>query len=215
MTVFITTGPAWEPIDAMRRLTNASTGALGALLADRLKSAGHHVVLFRGQASTAPAPQSSVEIVSFGTNDDLARKLSNRATSQQRVDAVLHAAALCDFRVATIRDAQGHALARGKVSSREGHVILELEPAIKVLPQLRYWFPHAWIVGWKFEVVGDRSSIQEAAQRQAAEAEVDACVLNGPAWGEGFGCWEKPGTLEVCGDREALAGWIARRLSTR
>lgn len=212
MRVFITTGPAWEPLDAMRRLTNASTGALGALLADRLQTDGHQVVLFRGDASTAPLPRSGAEIVAFGTNDDLAGELAMRAAGPERVDAVLHAAALCDFRVATVRDAQGQSLSQGKVSSRAGKVIVELEPATKVLPLLRSWFPAAWIVGWKFEVDGDRASAIEAARRQAAEAAVDACVLNGPAWGDGFGCWENPGTIEACGDREALAVWIRRRL---
>jgi phosphopantothenoylcysteine synthetase/decarboxylase len=34
MKIVITAGPAWTPIDGMRRVTNASTGRLGTILAE-------------------------------------------------------------------------------------------------------------------------------------------------------------------------------------
>lgn len=218
MKVFVTTGPAWEPLDGMRRLTNASTGALGSLLSDRLVKAGHEVVLFRAEASTAPGPRLPVEVVSFGTNDDLVAALSAQADGrgvQDPAGAVLHAAALCDFRVTRVSDANGHMLARGKISSRQGRVVVELEPATKVLPQLRSWFPKAWIVGWKYEVEGFRDDALVAAGRQISEAGVDACVINGPAWGEGFGFLGRAGEVRTCGDREALAALLLGELSRR
>jgi phosphopantothenoylcysteine decarboxylase/phosphopantothenate--cysteine ligase len=42
-------------------------------------------------------------------------------------------------------------------------------------------------VGWKYEVDGDRTSVVRAAERQLAECRTDACVTNGPAYGNGFG----------------------------
>ncbi len=203
MTVLITCGAAWEPVDGMRRLTNASTGGLGSILADHLAAAGLKVTLFRAETATAPTPGPAVDQHAFSTNDDLAAQLARlRATPP---DVLLHAAALCDFRVSGARAADGTLLKAGKISSRAGPLTLELEPATKILPQLRGWFPRARLVGWKFEVDGGREAATAAGLRQMHEARTDGCVVNGPAWGAGFG-WN-PGTARwlSCPDPEALA----------
>lgn len=204
MTVVVTCGPAWEPLDGMRRLTNASTGRLGAQLAEALTDAGHRVLVLRGDGSTAPMPSRSAEVMSFGTNDDLAR-LFLALREREPVHAILHAAALCDFRVAEVLDAQGASLREAKIPSRSGRIRLELEPATKVLPHLREWFPEARIAGWKYELNGGRDEALGAAWRQLREAGTNACVLNGAAWGPGFAWCEPPGLVTPCSDAEALA----------
>lgn len=206
MNVLITTGPAWEPLDGMRRLTNASTGRLGSLLTDAFAGAGHQVVLLRGEGSTAPLPQGPgpFEVRTFGTNDDLAKALETLA-ARGRVDAVLHAAALCDFRVATVRNADGTDVRGAKIPSRGGNLFLELEPATKVLPSLRKWFPDALLVGWKYELAGTRDDALRAVWRQLAEADTDACVVNGNAWGTGFAVCEPPDRVTPCSDSGELS----------
>ncbi|HYG35401.1 MAG TPA: DNA/pantothenate metabolism flavoprotein domain protein, partial [Clostridia bacterium] len=52
---------------------------------------------------------------------------------------------------------------------------------------LRDWFPRARIVGWKYEVDGDRASVIRLAQKQIADCRTNACVANGSAYGAGFG----------------------------
>jgi phosphopantothenoylcysteine decarboxylase/phosphopantothenate--cysteine ligase len=42
-------------------------------------------------------------------------------------------------------------------------------------------------VGWKFEADGTRADVLAAAHRQIADCSTDLCVVNGPAYGEGFG----------------------------
>lgn len=216
MTVVVTCGPAWEPIDGMRRLTNASTGRLGSCLSESLSRAGHRVVVYRGEGSTAAPPACAAEIHSFSTNDDLARQLAERS-ALERVDAILHAAALCDFRVGRIIDGTGIERREAKIPSRAGSVRLELEPATKVLPQLRLWFPEALLVGWKFELTGTRDDALAAAWRQVREARTDACVLNGAAWGPGFAWCEPPGIVVPCPDPAALGlhliSWLERESS--
>lgn len=210
MTVLLTCGAAWEPIDGMRRLTNASTGRLGTELADTLSAAGLRVVLFRAETATAPWPGAGVEVHGFSTNDDLAAQL--RSLSSDAPDVVLHAAALCDFRVVGARTAAGTLLKAGKLPSREGRLSLELEPATKVLPQLRTWFPRARIVGWKYEVDGDAQAACEAGLRQMRESGTAGCVVNGPAWGPGYGWCAGEGVWIPCPTSRALAdaliGWI-------
>ena len=71
MRIVITSGPSYEPLDQVRRLSNFSTGELGTLLAEGFAEAGHNVVCFRGVASTFAAPMWPVEVIPFTTNDDL------------------------------------------------------------------------------------------------------------------------------------------------
>ena len=42
-------------------------------------------------------------------------------------------------------------------------------------------------MGWKYEVEGLREAVIEKASRQIFVNQIDACVANGPAYGDGFG----------------------------
>ena len=46
--VLITCGPAYAPIDDVRRITNFSTGELGVTLANAFATAGRKVLCFKG-----------------------------------------------------------------------------------------------------------------------------------------------------------------------
>lgn len=213
MNLLVTCGPAWEPLDGMRRLTNASTGRLGSVLADAFAGAGHRVTVFRGDTATAPLPEAPVDLLPFGTNDDLAALLAGWPENS-RIEAVFHAAALCDFKTAAVRAADGSALTARKLTTRAGRLTVELEPATKLLPRLRDWFPCARIVGWKYELDGGRDAAVAAAWHQLDEAKTHACVVNGAAWGEGFGLCEAPATVSPCADApelaKALLAWLER-----
>ena len=63
----------------------------------------------------------------------------------------------------------------------------ELTPTPKIIAELRAWYPGARLVGWKYEADGNRASAIEAAESQMTKCLTDACVANGPAYGEGFG----------------------------
>ena len=131
-----------------------------------------------------------------------------RVCTQRARGVILHAAALCDFRVAGARTSDGRPLSAGKLSTREGPLQLDLVPATKVLPQLRHWFPHARIVGWKYEADGDASTAVAAAVRQLREAHTQACVVNGPAWGPGFGWLTSTPPCRPCATADDLAATL-------
>lgn len=185
MRLLITFGPAWEPLDGARRLTNMSTGRLGVHLANAFDQAGWEVLCLRGEGATFSGALRTREVETFTTNDDLAEKLE-RIGRQGQVDAVFHAAALCDYRVARVTNAAGMDVRSAKIATRDGCLWIELEPAAKVLPRLRGWFPGARIVGWKYELTGTSDDAFAKAWRQLHECGTDACVLNGSAYGEGF-----------------------------
>jgi len=202
----ITCGPAYEPIDTVRRITNFSTGEIGAVLAAAFLRAGFDVVCFRGEGATFPAP-GGADVRPFSTNGSLADGIR----SLERPPAiVLHAAALCDFVVEKIEGAEGV----GKLSSRAGAIRLTLRPAEKVLPSIRGWFPAARIVGWKFETDGTRGQAIARAAAQIRAARTDACVLNGPAYGPGFGLLAADDSLRHFPDKASLANRLAGEQSS-
>lgn len=207
MHCLVTAGPTFEPLDAVRRLTNGSTGRLGAELAAALAAAGHQVVLLRGEAATWPAPGGAgLEVVPFTTTASLGEHL--RARAGPDVGAVFHAAAVCDFAPGRVwrRDAEGRLteVHAGKFPTRVGPLLVELVPTPKWIASLRGWFPRAWLTGWKYEVDGDRAGALAAGAAQIRECATDACVVNGPAYGPGFGVVRGPGAVRHCATRAEL-----------
>lgn len=207
MRCIVTCGPSWEPIDRVRRLTNFSTGGLGLYLSEALARSGSRVLCLKGEAATAHGAPHGVDFLEFSTNEDLFQKLQAEAG---RADAIFHAAALCDYRVKSAHGADGVAIAAAKIPTRSGGLTLELEPARKVLPLLRPLFPHARIVGWKYELDGTCDDALERATRQIADCNTDACVVNGAAWGAGFG-FLTPGHAAIpLADKTKLAEFLVK-----
>jgi len=207
MRIVITSGPSYEPIDQVRRLTNSSTGELGTLLAEGFAEAGHSVVCFRAVASTFAAPLWPVEVIPYATNDDLVQGLT-RLPAREEVHVVLHAAALCDFKVKEIVTEEGATLPGDKISSRSGKLHLTLEPAPKIITSLRRMFPASILVGWKFELDGTAADVRAKGQKQIDECLTDACVLNGKAYGAGFGVISRAGELIHLPDKPALCRFL-------
>jgi phosphopantothenoylcysteine decarboxylase/phosphopantothenate--cysteine ligase len=115
--------------------------------------------------------------------------------------------------VKQVCDATGRVLEGKKISSRLGELQVILEAAPKLIGSLREWFPGALLVGWKYELDGTHGDVLQAGLRQIEENHTDACVLNGAAYGRGFGVCEKAGPLTHLGDEEGLFAWWAARLA--
>jgi phosphopantothenoylcysteine synthetase/decarboxylase len=196
MNCIVTAGPAYEPLDDVRRLTNFSTGRLGTTLANYLAARGHDVILLLGEQATYAGERRAQRVESFSTAADLRAKL--KLLSTKKADAIFHAAAVSDFAFGRIfaPDAANKLVeikSAKKISTRQGKLLVELLPTPKIIAELRGWFPRTKIVGWKFEADGKRAEAVEAARRQIAECSTDLCVVNGPAYGEGFGLVGKKG----------------------
>lgn len=187
MRCVVTAGPTFEPLDEVRRLTNFSTGKLGAELARHLAERGHDTVLLLAETAQWRGEGHPARVIPFSTTASLREALLN--LRPEPVGAIFHAAAVSDFAFGqvweravdgTLTPASG-----GKLSTRAGTLMAELLPVPKLLPELRGWFPGARVVGWKYEVSG--TDVIALARRQLAECGTDACVANGSAYGSGFG----------------------------
>ena len=213
MHCIVTAGPTYEPIDQVRRLTNHSTGQLGTGLAKRLADDGHEVTLLRGRSATHTEMPEGIGLQQFTTSTDLAEKLERLAVAESGAGAVFHAAAVSDFAVGQIfrraDDGQLNPLNAGKLSTRDGDLLLELKPTPKIIASLREWFAEALLLGWKYEVDGDRDSALGQGQTQIVENQTNGCVVNGPSYGNGFGWLSNDHPAEHLADKAELFNKLA------
>ena len=206
MNCIVTAGPTYEPLDEVRRLINFSTGRLGSELGSYLVSRGHRVTLLRGVQATWKGDSQAQEVVDFGTTSDLHARLQELAA--KLTDAVFHAAAVSDFTFGKILrrlpSGELEQIQAGKIASRVGPLFAELAPTVKIISQLRAWFPNARLVGWKYELDGNRADAIAEAEAQMANCRTDACVANGRAYGSGFGLVTGPGRVRHLEDAGGL-----------
>ncbi|MDZ4742414.1 MAG: phosphopantothenoylcysteine decarboxylase [Verrucomicrobiota bacterium] len=198
MKIIVTAGPSYEPIDQVRRVTNFSTGRLGTELALYLMDFGHEVTLLLGELATYHCAaldntgdagheqmgKKGLEIVRFTTADDLLALFTKR---KGQAGAIFHCAAVGDFKVASVRDEQGRPLPYGKIPTNHPKVFIEMQPTVKILPRLRKLYPESRIIGWKYEVDGNQDTAIKKGREQIKTSATDGCVVNGPAWGKGYG----------------------------
>lgn len=164
MQVLVTAGGTKEPIDAVRVLSNVSTGALGRAIAEEWKRRGHRVVLL------APAEvDATVEKRTFGSADDLQRELE-WAAAERTWDAVIHAAAVSDYRPAKVEP--------GKIRSDQDELVLRLVRTPKLIARLREWFRDAYLVGFKLLKGVAADERVEIAREQIRANRTNACVEN-------------------------------------
>jgi len=205
MKCIVTAGPTFEELDEVRRLTNFSTGTLGTELANFLTERGHEVELLRGRGATCRLEPKTSRVQIFTTTADLRKRLQALSGG---AGTVFHAAAVSDFAFAKIweRAADGSLteIRSPKITTRAGNILAELTPTPKIISELRAWFPNALLVGWKYELESDRAQAIARASRQLVENWTDACVVNGRAYGEGFGLVTPPGQCRHLADRELL-----------
>jgi len=169
----VTAGPTREYIDTVRFITNASSGRMGAAVAEAAADAGHEVTLLAGPAACpeleSPLP-TSVEVVAFTTVDDLRKALDERFAS---CDALVMAAAVGDFRAAKAFAAKLHRAG--------GPVTLRLIPTEDILAGLGWRKrPDQTIIAFAVED-GPAEQAEAKAREKMARKNADYVVVNTPA----------------------------------
>jgi len=93
--VLITAGPTFEPIDAVRGITNRSSGRMGYAVAQAALEAGAQVTLVSG--TTALAPPSKARLVRVVTAEEMLKAVEAEVANS---DVFIAVAAVADYRVA-------------------------------------------------------------------------------------------------------------------
>jgi phosphopantothenoylcysteine decarboxylase/phosphopantothenate--cysteine ligase len=217
LRVLITSGGTSEPIDGVRVLTNTSSGATGALLADHFARAGHDVLLVRATSAARASAVAAEE--TFTTFAELEAVLKRRL-SAQTFDAVIHAAAVSDFSVASV-DVNGTAWAPGTGKMPSGaDPVIRLRRNPKLLDTLRGESRNRALRVVAFKLTRDAApdDVRVAVGAIFAGGAADLVVHNDLSQrGEGASfpadVWQRDGMVEHCADRAALATALERLLS--
>jgi len=162
MKIVITAGPTREPIDAVRFLSNRSSGKMGYALAQAAREAGHEVTLVSGPV--ALHPPEGVRFVPVVTSDEMADAVEAHLAG---ADLVILAAAVADFKPATASPR--------KLKKHEGIPNLSLVPTRDILATL------GAIAGRRFGLVGfaaETDNLAANATRKLREKRCDLIIAN-------------------------------------
>ncbi len=152
--------------------------------------------------------------------DDLAMQLQTLLTAND-FDAVIHAAAVSDFSVASVLTSAGNSLDNrsGKLSSGSD-LLLQLKPNPKLLDRIRAWSknPGVRVIGFKLTDTSDLQQRYAAVKKQFDDSDVDAVVHNDltDISGVAHPFWlHIPSQAPVaCSDAQALAKTINNLMET-
>ena len=168
MRVVITAGPTREHIDAVRFITNASSGRMGCTVAAAAVAAGHEATLLLGPCDAVPPV--GCRVVRFVSVAELAAAMDKEFAS---CDALVMAAAVGDFTLAEPF--------AGKRKRSAGPVAIRLKPTADLLSEFgRRKRAGQIIVAFAVEE-GPRRALETAARNKLAAKGADYIVVNTPA----------------------------------
>jgi phosphopantothenoylcysteine decarboxylase/phosphopantothenate--cysteine ligase len=160
--ILITAGPTEESIDAVRFISNRSSGKMGFALVAEARSRGAEVVLVSGPVSL-PAPYG-MKTVFVRSAADMHREVLG---AFEESDVVIMCAAVADFRPVSPYP--------GKIHKKEWSGALELEKTVDILEELgRRKKKGQILVGFAAE---DRD-LQSAAEEKLKGKNLDLIVAN-------------------------------------
>jgi phosphopantothenoylcysteine decarboxylase/phosphopantothenate--cysteine ligase len=164
--VLVTAGPTREHLDAVRFLSNASTGRMGIEVARAALDAGHDVVLVLGPTHLEPPVHGRLRVRRVVSALDL---LAACRDEWPRCDALVAAAAVADHRPAV--------RVEGKPEKGGDRVTLDLVRNPDVLAELAAAKGPRVVVGFALQV----EDADVRARAKLARKHLDAIVLDSPA----------------------------------
>lgn len=162
--VVVTAGATEEALDAVRIITNRSSGKMGAAIADEASTRGAEVILIRGKNAVSGRLHYKEIIVE--TSDQMLFVLKKELADAHMV---FHTAAVSDFSLPkTITK---------KVKSDKNWRLI-LEPTMKILGQLKKINPNVYVVAFKAEYNVSPKKLIDSAYDILSDSHADLAVAN-------------------------------------
>jgi phosphopantothenoylcysteine decarboxylase/phosphopantothenate--cysteine ligase len=161
--ILITSGPTRQYLDPVRYLTNASSGRMGAALAEAAIAAGHRVVIVSGPVDVAYPAEA--EVVNILSTEEL---LESCLKIFPDCDGLIAAAAPCDYRP--------RAVAKHKIRKTGDSLTLDLIETPDVVAGLSRVKTHQWMVAFALETEDKHLRAMQKLERKSC----DLIVVNGP-----------------------------------
>lgn len=174
--ILITSGPTRGPIDAVRYVTNKSTGRLGVLMAAEALHRGANITFVYGRGSLVPDDErmatetlSRLRLREVETVDDLLEVMKEEL-ERQPYDAVLHSMAVLDYVPASYADS--------KTPSGQDEWLVRLVRAPKVIKIIKELQPTSLLISFKLEAGKSQEELVEAAHRSLLANKADLVLAN-------------------------------------
>jgi len=174
--ILITAGSTRGYLDAVRYITNTSTGRLGSEIALEAMGRGAVVTYIYGADSLFPVIHdrndmkiSQLKLIEIETNNDLIKVLQGKLRNR-KFDAIIHAMAVADYVPARTK--------QSKTSSQKEEWLVKLVKTPKVINIIRVTWPEAFLVGFKLEVNRTKDEIIRIARRFLAKSKANLIVAN-------------------------------------
>jgi len=161
LKVVITAGPTWEPIDAIRGLSNRSSGRMGYAIAEAAMEAGAKVVLVSGPTIMKKPERVSVLSV---------------LTAQEMLQAVLQQIEGADIfiGVAAVADYRPRETSSRKIKSSNETLTLELVKNPDILATVSALSPRPFTVGFAAE----SHNLENYAREKLKQKNLDLVAAN-------------------------------------
>lgn len=196
--IVVTAGPTWEPIDPVRFLGNRSTGKMGFAVAAEALARGADVTLVVGPGTLEP-PEVQ-RLVPVTTSAEMREAVLSAASD---ADAVIMAAAVADFRPATVEGA--------KIKKEAGPPEIRLVPTEDILAELAAQGGERVLIGFAAET----DDVEAAGRAKLERKGLDLLVANEVGReGTGFGAdTNRAAIIARDGEDEPFREWTKRELA--
>jgi phosphopantothenoylcysteine decarboxylase/phosphopantothenate--cysteine ligase len=158
-TILITAGPTQEPLDAVRYLSNRSSGKMGYALAEEAAARGAKVILVSGPVNL-PAPPDVIRVQTAAQMFDAVMSHLEQST------IIIKAAAVADYHRS---DAPQY-----KVKKTAARMSIELDPTVDILAELGRKKGDRLLIGFAAET----ENLIGEARRKLESKNCDMVVAN-------------------------------------
>lgn len=187
MKLLITSGGTTETIDAVRGITNRSTGKLGKIIAETFLKHNHEVTLVTTKGAVKPTITENLTLHEVTNVDSLMTTLEQLVPKH---DVLIHSMAVSDYTPVYMTDfetvAQTESLhsfltqanTETKISSQSDYQVLFLRKTPKVISFVKKWNPDITLVGFKLLVDVSDDKLIAVARESLSKNKADYILAN-------------------------------------
>ncbi len=185
MNIVITSGGTEEPIDAVRKITNMSTGKLGARIANNITDiwfkekliSQHHIFYICNKNSIKPTPSSAITVIE--TTDVESVEKAIRKILKKDIIFFIHAMAISDYKVEGVYTNELEKIDNSsKMKSSEETMFLKLTKTTKIIDLIKNINPNTDLISFKLMNDVPEEELINTARKQLKRTDSTIVIAN-------------------------------------
>jgi phosphopantothenoylcysteine synthetase/decarboxylase len=188
MKILVTGGSTKVMIDQVRTIGNIFRGRTAIKIAEALQMQGHQITVIGTNEMVnlfdevyQDVYQIDLEFKAYKTYDELYKLIKTEIQTKQ-YDAVVHSAAVSDYKVSDVLNAAGESIKKGKVSSSMDEIYLKMTPTEKIIDKFHEWGFKGTLIKFKLEVGLTDEELCDKANKSRIDSNADYIVANCLEW---------------------------------